>query len=78
MVLNIQHNSKTLQAKYGEGWLLMSLLCLLKYLKLVEMTIMMVFNNVEDERIFFIMSFMKFKFHYQLTNLDLVVWLFAN
>jgi len=73
MVLNIQHNSKTLQANYGEGWLLMPLLCLLKYLKLVETTIMMVFNNVEDERIFFTVSFMKFKFHYQLTNLDLVV-----
>jgi hypothetical protein len=64
MVFVIQHNSKSLQANYGEGWLLMSLLCLLKYLKLVEMTIVMVFSNVEDERIFFTMSFMKFKFHY--------------
>lgn len=33
---------------------------LLKYLKLMELAIIMVLRNVEDERAFFIINFMKF------------------
>jgi len=52
---------------------------LFEYVKLVEMTIAMVFNSVEYEHTFFGVSFMKFK-HYNLltTNLDVVVCMYAQ
>lgn len=52
---------------------------LFEYVKLVEMTIVMVFNSVEYEHTFFRVSFMKFKHHNLLTtNLDLVVCTYAQ
>jgi hypothetical protein len=47
-----------------------------KFLKLVEIAIVMVVSNVEDEKIFSTISFMKSKLHNRLpTNLNLVVWM---
>ncbi len=44
------------------------------YQKLVDMEIVMVFDNVEDEKIFSIVNFLKSKVHNLLaTDLDLVV-----
>jgi hypothetical protein len=52
---------------------------LFEYVKLVEMTIVMVLSSVEYEHTFFRMSFMKFKHHNLLaTNLDLVVCMYAQ
>jgi hypothetical protein len=45
-----------------------------KFLKLVEIAIVMVVSNVEDEKKFSTISFMKSKLHNRLpTNLNLVV-----
>jgi hypothetical protein len=45
-----------------------------KFLKLVEIVIVIVVSNVEDEKIFSTISFMKFKLHNHLTtHLKLVV-----
>jgi hypothetical protein len=50
-----------------------------EYVKLVEMTIVMVLDSVEDEHTFFRVRFMKFKHHYLLTtNLDIVVCMYAQ
>jgi hypothetical protein len=52
---------------------------LFEYVKLVEMTIVMVLSSVEYEHTFFTVSFMKFKHHNLLnTNLDLVVCMYAQ
>jgi len=49
------------------------------FLKLVEIAIVMVVNNVEDEKIFSTISFMKSKLHNHLTtHLNLVVWMYAQ
>jgi hypothetical protein len=49
-----------------------------KYLKLIKLAIIMVLSNVKDERTFFIVNFMKFKFYKCLTiHLDLVVKMYA-
>jgi hypothetical protein len=48
-----------------------------KYLKFVELAIIMVLGSVEDERTFSIMNFMKSKLHNHLTtHLHLVVRMF--
>jgi len=52
---------------------------LFEYVKLVEMTIVMVLNSVDYEHTFFKVGFMKFKHHNLLTtNLDLVVCIYAQ
>ncbi len=52
---------------------------LLKYLNLVELTIVMVLRSVEDERAFSTMNFMKSKLYNQLTiHLNFVVWMHAQ
>jgi hypothetical protein len=44
----------------------------------MELAIIMVLNNVKDERNFFIVNFMKFKLYNCLTiHLDLVVKMYA-
>lgn len=45
----------------------------------MEMAIIMLFGNVKDKKTFSTMSFMKSKFCNQsITNLDVVVWMFAH
>jgi hypothetical protein len=52
---------------------------LLEYLKLIELTIVMVLGSVEDERIFSNVNFLKLKLCNWLTiHLDLVVKMFAQ
>jgi hypothetical protein len=52
---------------------------LLEYLKLVELLIVMVLDNVEDKRCFSTTFFMKSKFKNKLTNhFDLVVKMFIQ
>ncbi len=52
---------------------------LLEWFKLVQLCMVMIIGNVEDERIFSNMSFMKNKLHNHLTtHLDLVVRMYAQ
>jgi hypothetical protein len=52
---------------------------LLEWLKLVELSMVMVLSNMEDERCFSNLSFMKSKLRSQLTtHLDLVVKMYAQ
>jgi formate hydrogenlyase subunit 4 len=52
---------------------------LFEYVKLMEMTIVMVLNSVEYEHTFLKVGFMKFKHHNLLTtNLDLAVCIYAQ
>jgi hypothetical protein len=49
-----------------------------KFMKLVEITIVMVLGNMVDKRSFSMISFTKSKFHnYLTTHLDLVVRMYA-
>lgn len=49
-----------------------------KYIKLEKVTILMVFNNVEDGQTISIVDFIKSKLHNWLTtNLDLVVYMYT-
>ncbi len=50
-----------------------------KYVKLVELAIILVVGNVEDERYLSTLAFMKSKLHIRLTtHLSLVVFMFAQ
>jgi hypothetical protein len=50
-----------------------------KFLKLVEIAIVMVLGNMEDERTFSMIRFIKSKFYnYLTTHLDLVVRMYAQ
>jgi len=52
---------------------------LLEWFKLVQLCMVMIIGNVEDERTFSNMSFMKNKFHNHLIiHLDLVVKMYAQ
>ncbi len=64
------------------GWLASNVIVddkLLEYLKFVELAIVMVLGNVEDERTFFNVNFLKLKLrNWLIIHLDLVVKMFAQ